>query len=381
MISQPVKNILMEFGDIFQKFGENEVTSKEVKLLKLWKEEIESEKQSIFIIGKTSTGKSEFHNFLLDIDNKNDAIFKTSTKVKTGIIQTLEHCENRTTAYAEIIIKNKNEFNKLSIPPNINIELKDGSCKINLDNSERIRFFRDNVIAKSDKGTNFNLIAAVAQVNIKYPLKYFKRYRIIDTPGLASSISATDSVVKEYFHGKSHIFWFLDASKQTMSDNLTLLLEERKLLAMGIDRVNFIANKFDLMEYDNDNNSKDEVLKRKQVLTDLLKKTLVDILEIKDVNPNIIFTSFKKPGKKFVESDTYQEIRSIEGSLISNKNESNYRNITSLISTMNVVVERINETEIAKKEKEIDDERVNLKSKEKENFLEKKKSTNKNQKH
>lgn len=367
MISKPVKNILKEFDDIFQKLGEDEETSnslrefsEDVKFLNCWRVEVESEKQSIYVIGEFSTGKSEFHNFLLDLDNKKDVLLKTSTSAQTGIIQTLEHCEKNIDAYAELIIKDEKEFEKLIIPQNIHYEFKGNSYKIHLDNSERISFFKDKIIAKSDKKSTFKIENAVNQVNIKFPLKYLKHYRIIDTPGLASSISTTDNVVREYFYGKTHIFWFLDASKRTMTESLTLISEERELVKLSIARINFIANKFDMMEYEDDNNSKDEVFRRKQELTNSLKERLIDILEIKNVNPNITFTSFKKPEKVFVNSDTYQEIRSIEEFLIMNKKESNYKNITSLILTMKVIVEKIIQDVILKKKKEIDDKLVKL---------------------
>jgi len=72
MISESVKKIFEEFDEVLIKLGNNPDTKEQlekvigdIKLLKLWEKELESDKQSLFIIGKTSTGKSEFHNFLL----------------------------------------------------------------------------------------------------------------------------------------------------------------------------------------------------------------------------------------------------------------------------------------------------------------------------
>ncbi|MCP4970574.1 MAG: hypothetical protein GY932_08275 [Arcobacter sp.] len=217
-----------------------------------------------------------------------------------------------------------------------------------LVNSKTNCFFRDNIVAKSDKVNSFNIIDAVKEVNIKYPLKYFKNHKIIDTPGLASFISATDKVVKENLYGKSHIFWFLDASNKTMSDSLTLLAEEKELLK-NIGRIHFIANRFDMMGYDEDNNSQNEVLKTVQELKCLLTTTLNNILEAKNINPKMNFTSFKYPRKKFYDLNTEEVIKSIEESLLLEKKESNYKNITSLILTMKVVLVKIKENVILNK--------------------------------
>ena len=349
MIPKPIINILSQFDDLLgavKALNNNDETlaevANEIKLLKLWREEVESEKQSIYIIGKTSTGKSEFHNLLLDIDNKKDRLFKTSTKVETGIIQTLEHCPSRKDAFAEIFIRDSNEFKRLVIPNQLHSFLIDSTLIFPLDNCENVSFFRDNIIAKSDSSSSFDLIKAVERVNIKFPLKYLKRNKIIDTPGLASSISITDVNVKEQFQGKSYILWFLDGSKRTLSDSLTLLAEEKQLVNNNVDRISFIVNKFDLMEYDDDENRKEEVLKRKQELTDKLNRELYNIFK-KQESGKIYFTSFKKPNQKFANKNTYQIIEELEDSLIFIEKESRHKNIHSLITVLSKSLNKIKE--------------------------------------
>lgn len=372
MLPKPIRNILTEFDNLLEavntlNYGNEALkeVAKEINLLKLWREEIESEKQSIYIIGKTSTGKSEFHNFILDVDNKKDELFKTSTKVETGIIQTLEHCSNKCDAYAEIIVKDKNEVKNLIIPSQMKSSLSNNKLLFPLNNSENIAFFRDSIIAKSNTNSTFDIIKAVERVNIKFPLKYLKEYKLIDTPGLASSISITDEDVKEHFQGKSFIFWFLDGSKRTLSGSLTLLNEEKELIENSVERISFIINKFDLMEYDDDYKTKEEVSKRKQELSDTLNQELNKILKKKG-EARIHFTSFKKPKKKFPTIDTCQVLENIEDSQSQIKKESTHKNIHSLILVLSKVLESIKKNVIEKNSKNIEKKIGTLEFKKKE---------------
>jgi hypothetical protein len=372
MLPKPIIDILTQFDDLLgavNTLNDNnkdiEDVGNEIKLLKLWREEIESEKQSIYVIGKTSTGKSEFHNFILEIDNKKDALFKTSTKVETGIIQTLQHCASRKNAFAEIIVKDKDEINRLTLPTQLNSRWNGSSLFIPLNTSENIAYFRDNIIAKSENNNSFDIIKAVEQVNIKFPLKYLKRYKLIDTPGLASSISETDLDVKEHFNGKSHVFWFLDGSKRTISDSLTLLDEEKVIIQNSEDRISFIFNKFDLMEYDDDNERKKVVSERRQELIDVLNFEL-DKFSVKKEKRKIYFTSFKNPKKKFPALNTHDVIKNIEDSKINIEKESHHKNIHSLISNLSKILECIKKNVIEKKLNSSEKEIKKLENKQKE---------------
>jgi hypothetical protein len=370
MISKPVKGILEGFDNIFEQLKTNDDTKKhlykvanDINLLKLWREELESGKQSIFIPGKMSTGKSSFLNFLLDKKDELDSVFKTATKTETSIIQTLEHCKTKKESNAEIIIKNLREFKKLDIPKNIRYEYRGSSFIIPLDSREQIIFFREKIIAKPEKGKEndyyFESIKAIAQVNIKHPLIFFKNYKIIDTPGLGASKDGdeTEKIIRENYQGKSHVFWFLDASKRTMSDNLTLLVEEKKLLKMNFSRIHFIANKFDLMDYDDDNNSKTEVIKRMVELTKALEETLGSILDQKINNPSILFTSLKKPKKKFGNNNTITNIENLEEQLLLEKKDTSYNNISSLITSMKPILEKLKK-HVVEDEKVIIDKKI-----------------------
>lgn len=347
MIPKPVKEILSSFDGILNSIKSlnnsanilNQV-SKELDQLKLWRDEIESGKHSIYIVGKTSTGKSEFHNFILDIDDKNDALFKTSTKVETGIIQTLEHCSKRESAYAKIILKDQDEFDKLKIPKDLKIKLVDDSVIFPLSSTESIKFFREKIIAKSDTNKTFDLIKAVETINIKFPLKYLKDYRLVDTPGLASSISSTDIGVRNNFHGKSFVFWFLDGSKRSLSDSLVLLKNEKDLIKNNVDRVTFIFNKFDLMEYDDDFKNKEEVEKRKDELISNLNSGLSNFC-IEDKESSIHFTSFKNPNKKFPYDNTHQVLINIENRNHKIGKEYQHKNISTLTSILSGILKKV----------------------------------------
>lgn len=369
MISKPIKNILEEFDNILEQLKTNDKTKKylvkvasDINLLKLWREELQSGKQSIFVPGKMSTGKSSFLNFLLDKEDEKDCVFKTATKTETSIIQTLEHCKTNKESNAEVIIKDIREFKKLDIPKSIRCEYKDNSFVIPLDNREQIIFFREKIIAKSEENAYYESIKAITQINIKHPLVFFKSYKIIDTPGLGASKDGdeTEKIVRANYQGKSHVFWFLDASKRTMSDNLTLLVEEKELLMMNFDRIHFIANKFDLMDYDDDNRSKAEVIKRMTELTNALKETLDRILEREIDNPSIIFTSLKKPKKKFGDNNTITSIEKLEDQLLKEKKDTSYNNISALIVSMKPILKKLKKHVITEEQEKIDNKIRNL---------------------
>lgn len=374
MISKPIKKILNEFDETLQILKTNENTKKhvakvseDIKLIELLREELESGKQSIFVVGKMSTGKSTFLNFLLDNSGtREDNIFKTATKTETGIIQTLEHCSIKLDAYAEIIIRDIEQFKKLIIPSNIKYEYVSDFFLIPLYDEEQIGFFRDSIIAKTED-TSFNTIDSIDQVNIKYPLKFFRANKIIDTPGLEAAKDAdkTEKMVKTNLYGKSHIFWFLNASKRTMSDSLTLLEKEKNLLNMNFDRVHFIANMFDLMDYDDDDNSKVAVINRMAELTTLLNDTLVKIQEQELNNISLNFTSFIKPNKIFGNKNTISIIKNLEEQLILQKKDINYKNIRILITAMKSILEKLEGSIVTDEqkniEKKINDEKLKIK--------------------
>lgn len=359
MISKTVLNIFEEFDRIIQILSNDEVNKNQInniegdlKLLKLWRQEIESDKQSIFVIGKTSSGKSAFHNFLLDVNDEKEFLFKTSTGIQTGVIQTLQHCYHRENANAEIKTLNNDEFKKLEIPKHLGIEINDQSIIIPLISIDQISFLRDKIMAKHDikDEVSFNVSTAVEIINIRFPLKYFKDYIIIDTPGLGSSEPITDLTVKEYFQARSHILWFLNTQQRTLSDSIMLLSKEKNLLRSSLDKINFIGNKFDMLDLEENEN----YTNIKKELINTLNKALVDILKDETLN-DIIFTSFKKPNKKFGSTTTLDEIKELEEKFQIEKKEINLDNIESFAFTLNRVLKELKDKIVADKKGRLSD--------------------------
>jgi hypothetical protein len=362
MISKTVLNIFEEFDRIIQILSNDEVNKNQInniegdlKLLKLWRQEIESDKQSIFVIGKTSSGKSAFHNFLLDVNDEKEFLFKTSTGIQTGVIQTLQHCYLRENANAEIKIRNNDEFKKLNIPKHLGIEINNQSIIIPLISIDQISFLRDKIMAKAENEVSFNVSKAVDIINIHFPLKYFKGFIIVDTPGLGSSESTTDPTVKEYFQARSHILWFLNTQQRTLSDSIMLLSKEKNLLRSSLKKIKFIGNKIDLLIDDiKENDIEITINELKEELINTLNKALINILKEKSSN-DIIFTSFKKPNKKFGSSTTLTEIKELEEKFQIEKKEINLDNIESFAFTLNRVLKELKDKIVADKKGKLSD--------------------------
>lgn len=349
MISKPIINLLRQFDEIIIKLkkdkNSNQLLEKiagDIRLLELWRKEIESEKQSIFIIGKTSTGKSEFHNLLLDVDYKDEFIFKTSTKVETGVIQSLQHCKNKDDARAEISVRNIEEFDKLAYKNIPGLIRRNNVYIIPLKTVKDISFLRDQVMAKCDDANSYSVIKAVDVINIHFPLKYFKNFILIDTPGLGSHESTTDSVVRSYFHGKSHILWLLNTSKRTLSDCISLMKDEKALLNHSLEKIVFIGNKFDLIEVDENErhiNLKDELITT-------LNKELGKIIVNSKIHKDLLFTSFKKPNKKFGDSTSHDELKKLEEKFLLDRKITSFNNVDSFVAALVDVLKSIKDSTV-----------------------------------
>lgn len=363
MLPKPIIDILAQFdnllGAVTTLNDNNEAfveVANEIKLLKLWREEVESEKQSIYIIGKFSTGKSTFHNFILDKVDEKDDLFKMATSTETASIQTLEHCENRDKAFAEIIFTDKKELSKIILPKEIEAKFLNESIIIPLNNSKNINFFRENIIAKTGKINSFDLKDKIERINIKFPLKYLKNYRLLDTPGLdAADLKEDDSKlnkikdddVKKHLYAKSHIFWFIDGSTRTIPNDLMLLDKEGELIKNNIERISFIINKFDENLKQDEIRSIEGKIERKQELIKELNKGLNKFLN-EDLKRKIYFTSFKNPNVKFPNLNTHDIINIIEDSKIKIEKESHHKNIHSLIGVLSKILESIKTNVILK---------------------------------
>lgn len=286
--------------------------------IKSWREEIEYGKQSIYIAGKTSSGKSKFLNNLLDKEF-NDELFKTSTRVETGTIQTLEHCSSKESSYASIKIKSEVEFALLDVPEEIRFERKGLTFTLPLNSITQIKFLREAIITKtSDKKNVFHATKAIDRVDIKYPMKLFKDFKIIDTPGLASSESGTDNAVKKDFVGRSYVFWFFDASD--IENSLRILEDNKSLFDKRIDRVVLLGNRIDLIDLEDYGGIKFSV-----ILEEMAKKVMGVVC--KEVST--LFISLKHI-KKHRGITSFMCLKNLEKDLLQKQKNTDYGNIGML---------------------------------------------------
>lgn len=346
MASNSVNSILSEFDRIMLELSQDPTAvtygvkvAHDLKLLNFLRSEINSEKQSVFVVGKTSTGKSEFHNFLLDTDDKAKPIFMASTKVETGILQTLQHCADKDDAHAEIIVKDWGELGKVIEIP----QEKPEKYLLPLNTVENITLLRDTVMAKK-KNNPFHLQEAVHTINIHHPLKYFKNFIFIDTPGLASSKDSTDHIVRSHFQGKSYILWFIDASQRTLSGSLAVMANEKDLLDKNFDRIKFIANKFDIRQ---DDERDFPALKNEMLKT--FNKGLKEIYGAATPEEHLIFTSFKKPQEDLGGSNTCNEVKKLENILRYSSKAKKLTNIESLVLVLSELLTHLKEIIIKEK--------------------------------
>lgn len=333
MQSSFLKEILNDYDKITSKLLDKLTSDSNQNSIEFWREEVLEEKKSIYIIGKTSTGKSTLLNFLLDYDTKKTPLFKTSTKVETGVVQSLEHCESISSAHAIIEFYDTIQFNRNIFPNYCSYLDFTNQLFFPLDTNDKIDYFRNHIIAKKDKDDIINLINTVKNISIKFPLKYFKNYKIIDTPGLGSSKSETDPIVLKNFNGKSFVLWLLDGSKRTLSDDL-VLLEQNKSLVQDINKsIHFIVNQFDIADYDCEEPSYEKVFDRKKEMIQKININVFDDLD-NSKRSSTYFTSFKNPKKKFAGVNTYQQIEKLEVDLLTQFKDQNFKSVNLLLDLL-----------------------------------------------
>ncbi|PRY89759.1 dynamin family protein [Mongoliibacter ruber] len=287
--------------------------SNRLKELNEIENDLMTSKLKICVVGKTSTGKSEFHNLILNHGNKKGYdLFKTSVKVETSIIQTLQHT-NSYPPYANFRIKNNIEFEKIVIPKNVNLI----DSKLDLDSEESCYFLRENIIAKKNKSDeSFIIDEAVNSIEIFHSLKYFKDYIIVDTPGLGSHISKTDELVKNIPKKSSCIFWLIDASENILGDSLVLLQENKDTIEDKLENVIFFGNKIDLnssFKKDKDNSEIQENLF--ETFNSGIKKIFGRGIDQK----NFILTAFKNTDGNPFLATTEKELRKLDLRFLNSK--------------------------------------------------------------
>ncbi|MCF7919126.1 MAG: GTPase domain-containing protein [Candidatus Cloacimonetes bacterium] len=230
------KYIIENFKDLSFDFNK---LKQDLTTMEWWHQEIESEKKSIFIFGKMSSGKSTFINFMFD-----NEVFEfglpTSVKVESRIIIRIEH--TKAEPYCKI------HLSKL-LPDEIGNKFKnylkaDNELIIPLIKEENIKDFHD-FIQKNE----FDPCEYATSVNIYHKLKpHFKEFVLFDTPGLGTAFDDTDSEVYNSFLYHSLNIWCLDGSEPAMSDVVKQIADNQEhLKKIRPNRLIFLSTHYDIL--------------------------------------------------------------------------------------------------------------------------------------
>jgi hypothetical protein len=218
-----------------------------VKLVELFIEEISSKRKSIYLAGKTSSGKSSFLNYILDSDGLK--VIPETCRTETRRILRLQHSGE------------KKALLKLSpqspLPPSLRkvidqsdaarFDEKGGSVEILLEATSGIELFHRLIQANPER--DYDPIQYIDYIDLSYPVRYFKDYMIYDTPGLASWKSETEEEVTIKMFNHSLILWMLIGNEPNLTESLKVL-EDNSHLTREIERERlvFISNFFDQLD-------------------------------------------------------------------------------------------------------------------------------------
>jgi hypothetical protein len=218
-----------------------------VKLVELFIEEISSRRKSIYLAGKTSSGKSSFLNYILDNDGLK--VIPETCRTETRRILRLQHSGEKKASL------------KLSpqspLPPSLRKEIhqsdaarfdeKSGSIEILLEAASGIELFHRLIQANPER--DYDPIQYIDYIDLSYPVRYFKDYMIYDTPGLASWKSETEEEVTIKMFNHSLILWMLIGNEPNLTESLKVLEDNSRLTReIERERLVFISNFFDQLD-------------------------------------------------------------------------------------------------------------------------------------
>src|SRR4030042_4142576 len=218
-----------------------------VKLVELFIEEISSKRKSIYLAGKTSSGKSSFLNYILDSHGLK--VIPETCKTETRRILRLQH-SNEKKASLKLCPQS-------TLPPSFKKEIqesdatrfdeKSGSVEIPLETEVGIELFHR--IIQADQELHSDPEQHIDYIDLSYPVRYFKDYIIYEPPGLASWKSETDEEVTVKMFNHSLILWVLIGNEPNLTESLKVL-EDNSHLTREIERERlvFISNFFDQLD-------------------------------------------------------------------------------------------------------------------------------------
>jgi hypothetical protein len=218
-----------------------------VKLVELFIEEISSKRKSIYIAGKTSSGKSSFLNYILDSPGLK--VIPETCKTETRRILRLQHSSEKKASLKLCPKSTLPESFKKEIHESdaVKFDEKSGSVEILLEAGVGIELFHR--LIQADQELHYDPVQHIDYIDLSYPVRYFKDYIIYDTPGLASWKSETDEEVTVKMFNHSLILWMLIGNEPNFTESLKVL-EDNSHLTREIERERlvFISNFFDQLD-------------------------------------------------------------------------------------------------------------------------------------
>jgi len=218
-----------------------------VKLVELFIKEISSKRKSIYIAGKTSSGKSSFLNYILDSHGLK--VIPETCKTETRRILRLQHSHEKKASLKLCPNSTLLASFKKEIEPSeaAGFDEKSGSIEVLLETEHGIELFHK--LIQANQEINYDPIAAIDYIDLFYPVRYFKDYIIYDTPGLASWKSEMDEEVTVKMFNHSLILWMLIGNEPNLTESLKVLDDNSHLTReIERERLVFISNFFDQLD-------------------------------------------------------------------------------------------------------------------------------------
>jgi hypothetical protein len=217
------------------------------QLVELFIEEICSKRKSIYIAGKTSSGKSSFLNYILD--SAGLKVIPETCKTETRRILRLQHGNEKK---ASLKLRPQSPLpaplmNEIQNPDLASVDEKSGSMDIFLETEGGIQLFHR--LIQTNPELHYDPVQHIDYIDLSYPVRYFKDYIIYDTPGLASWKSETDEEVTVKMFNHSLILWMLIGNEPNLTESLKVL-DDNSHLTRDIERERlvFLSNFFDQLD-------------------------------------------------------------------------------------------------------------------------------------
>jgi hypothetical protein len=223
----------------------------DIEIIELLLKEINSNRKSIYLVGKTSAGKSSFLNYILDniSDDKKYHLIPETCKTETRLILKLQHSNNKR-AVLKFIGEKQSIFiqNIVKECTAVTFDENKKTIVICLERTDGIECFQR--LIREDKDKLHDPMICIEEISLYYPIRYFKDYFIYDTPGFDSQKKReTDKEVEKKLFNHSLILWMLGISEPNLTESQKILKDKKFLLdEIQKEKLIFISNFFDLLD-------------------------------------------------------------------------------------------------------------------------------------